>query len=285
MPTTTTSDQLVSDYLGDLNLALRIVGARVRREYLNEIKEHISEARSQLEADDEQGVRELLNNLGDPDVLAHELLATQRQQSGNWWQRRVAATGLARVIAFTTVGLLAVLVVIGLIYSNLYRPLYLSLGGAGGVEVLAPNGSPARTVSDGAQLDTGAPTVFEEPVSKWFTVKVIASLYNEGPYSIVIDSVGSPSTFLQYDTHVRFDGTEKTQASEGWRGGPRFHTFTLPSHQDQTLLITYRQLCQGDEAGSVNGYSQVPVTYSYMFFRHTAYVAIDPFDVKMASTC
>lgn len=282
MPTTTTSDQLVSNYLGDLNLALRIVGARVRREYLNEIKEHISEARSQLDADDERGVRDLLSNIGDPDVLANELLAAQRQQSGNWWQRRVAAAGLARIVGLTTVGLLAVLVVIALIYSNLYRPL--AQGAEGGVEVLAPNGSPAQTVPDSAQLDNGAPTVYREPIAKFFTVKVIASLYNEGPYSIVIDSVGSPSSFTIFDTHVRFDGTVRAEGSDGWRGGPRFHIFTLHSHQDQTLLITYRQQCQ-PHTGEVAGYGSVPVTYSYMFFHHSTFVDIDPFDVQMSSTC
>jgi hypothetical protein len=281
----TTSDDLVSNYLVDLNLALRIVGARVRREYLNEIREHIGEARLQLAPNDDQGVRELLNNIGNPNALADELLAAQRQQRGSWFVQRVANNGLARVIVFTTVGLLAVLVVIGLIYSNLYRPLYLSAAGEGGVEVLAPNGTPAQTVPDSAQSDNEAPTVFREPSAKWFTVKIIASLYNEGPYSIVIDSVGSPSAYLQFATHVRFDGTERADGSAGWRGGPRFHTFTLPSHQDQTVLITYRQHCQVDEAGTVMGYVSVPVTYSYMFFHHATSVAIDPFDIQMASTC
>jgi len=260
MPTMTASDELVSTYLVNLNLALRIVGSRVRLEYLNEIKEHIGEARLQLAPDDAEGVRELLNNLGNPDALAYELLAAQRQHRGNWWQRRVAATGLARVIGLTTVGLLAVLVVVAMIFADLYRPL--SPGGEEGTEVLAPNGTPAQIVSDSAQMDNGAPTVFKEPIAKSFTVKILASLYNDGPSSIVIDSVGSPSSFLQFDTHVRFDGTNRDDGSAGWRGGPMFHAFTLPSHHVQTVLITYRQHCQLDEAGSINGYSQVPVTYS-----------------------
>jgi hypothetical protein len=257
----------------------------VRREYLDEIKAHIGEARLQLAADDDQGVRELLNNIGNPDVLASELLAAQRQQRGNWWQRRVATSGMAWVVGLTTVGLLAVLVVIGLIFADSYRPLYLSLGGSGGVQVLAPNGSPAQTVPDSAQLANGAPTVYKEPITKSFTVKIIASLDNAGPYSIVIDSVGSPSSFLQFDTHVRFDGTEIAQASDGWRGGPRFHRFTLHSNEDQTVLVTYRQRCQANATGSVMGYDTVPVTYSYMFFHHSGDLAIEPFDIQMASTC
>jgi hypothetical protein len=280
----TTSDELITNYLVDLNLALRIVGARVRREYLYEIKQHIGEARLQLAPDDEQGVQELLNNLGNPDALADELLAAQRAQRGNWWHRRVANTGLARVIALSTIGVLAVLVVTGLIYSDQYRPLYMSLGGEGGVEVLAPNGVPAKTVPDIAQSDNGAPTVFKEPVAKWFTVKILASLYNPGPYSIVVDSVGSTSAYIQFDTRVRFDGTERAQGVDGWRGGPAFHAFTLHSHQDQTVLITYRQHCQA-ETGEVMGYGSVPVTYSYMFFHHSTYVDIEPFDIKSASTC
>jgi hypothetical protein len=278
VPTTTTSDELVNTYLIDLTIALRIVGAKVRREYLYEIKEHIGEARSQLAPDDEQGVRELLHNIGNPDAIAYELLAAQRQHRGNWWQRRVAATGLARVIGLTTVGLLAVLVVIAMIFADLYRPVYLSVDGNEGVEVLAPNGSPAPIVSDSAQTDNGAPTVFKEPVAKWSTVEVIASLYNDGPYSVVIDSVGTPSSYLESDAHVRFD------RSDSWQGGPRFHAFTLRSDQDQTVLITYRQQCQAD-TGEVMGYDAVPVAYSYMFFHHSADVAIEPFDIKMASTC
>jgi hypothetical protein len=275
---TTVSDELVSTYLSKLNLALRIVGARVRREYLFEIKEHIGEARLQLAPDDEQGVRALLDSIGDPDVLANELLVTQRSQRGNWWQRRVAAAGLARVVGLTAVGLLAVLVVIALIFANLYRPLYLSVAGNEGNQVLAPNGSPAQILSDSAQSDNGAPTVFLEPVAKWSTVQVIASLDNQGRYPIVIDSVGTPSTYLQYDAHVRFD------RSDTWHGGPRFHTFTLHPDQDQTVLITYRQQCQAD-TGEVMEYDAVPVTYSYMFFHHTAVVGIEPFDIKMASKC
>jgi hypothetical protein len=282
--TSTHSDELVNTYLFELTLALRIVGARVRREYLFEIEEHIREARSHLAPDDELGVRELLSNIGEPDALALELLAAQRTQHGTWLKRRVAATGLARVIVLTTVGLLAVLAVIALIFANMYRPLYLSQGGEGGVEVLAPNGSPARTVPDGAQTDNGAPSVYREPIAKWFTVKIIASLYNEGAYSIVIDAVGSPSPYLQYDTQVRFDGTERADGTAGWRGGPRFHTFTLPAHQNQTVVITYRQQCQA-HTGEVMGYDSVPVTYSYMFFHHSVNVAVEPFDVRMASTC
>jgi hypothetical protein len=280
----TTSDELITNYLVDLNLALRIVGARVRREYLDEIRQHIGEARLQLAPDDAQGVRELLNNLGNPDALANELLAAQRAQRGSWWHRRVATSGLARVIVLTTVGVLAVLVVVGLIYSNLYRPLYSSLGGEGGVEVLASNGTPALTVPDSAQTDNGAPTVFKEPAAKWFTVKILASLYNQGPYSVVVHSVGSSSAYLQYDVHVRFDGTERAQGVDGWRGGPPFHPFTLHSQQDQTVLITYRQRCQA-ETNEVMNYGSVPVTYSYMFFHHSTYVDIVPFDIQTASTC
>jgi len=144
-------------------------------EYLNEIKEHISESRLLLAADDEQGFASYSTTSATP--MCSPMSCSPRNVNkaatgGNdAWPPLPGAGHCAHDRS-----LLAVLVVIALIYSNLYRPLSQAPRWR---RVLAPNGSPAQTVPDGAQLDNGAPTVYKEPIAKFFTVKVIASLYNE----------------------------------------------------------------------------------------------------------
>jgi uncharacterized membrane protein len=66
------ADTLVADYLKRLNMELRGLPRARRRELLEEISEHIAEARAGLEADDEAGVRTLLDRLGDPADIAAE---------------------------------------------------------------------------------------------------------------------------------------------------------------------------------------------------------------------
>ena len=58
------ADKLVAEYLKALDSELRGLPRSRLRELTQEISEHIAEARSGLEADDEAGVREILERLG-----------------------------------------------------------------------------------------------------------------------------------------------------------------------------------------------------------------------------
>jgi uncharacterized membrane protein len=81
-----TADRLVEDYLKRLNRELEGVPRTRRNELVEEISEHIVEARAGLEDEREAEIRTLLDRLGDPAEIAAEAcerFGVQRRQS-NW---------------------------------------------------------------------------------------------------------------------------------------------------------------------------------------------------------
>jgi uncharacterized membrane protein len=67
-----TTDELVEDYLDRLELELADFPSARRRELVQEISEHIAEARAALESESEADVRNLLDRMGDPADIAAE---------------------------------------------------------------------------------------------------------------------------------------------------------------------------------------------------------------------
>jgi hypothetical protein len=67
-----TADKLVEDYLKRLNGELRGLPRGRRGELVDEISEHIAEARADLESENEAAIRTLLDRLGDPEEIAAE---------------------------------------------------------------------------------------------------------------------------------------------------------------------------------------------------------------------
>ena len=67
---TTKADTLIDRYLNDLQAELRGVPANRRRELLEEVGEHITQARAALDADTEAAIRTVLERLGDPAEIA-----------------------------------------------------------------------------------------------------------------------------------------------------------------------------------------------------------------------
>lgn len=63
---TTKVDTLVDRYLADLEAELADLPAKRRRELLDEVSDHIAEARATLDADSEAAIRTVLERLGDP---------------------------------------------------------------------------------------------------------------------------------------------------------------------------------------------------------------------------
>jgi hypothetical protein len=83
MTVASNTDKLVADYLKSLDRELRGVPRGRREELKTEIGEHIAEARAGLEPDDEAGVREILERLGDPaDIAAAERPADPAPRAG-----------------------------------------------------------------------------------------------------------------------------------------------------------------------------------------------------------
>jgi len=67
-----TADTLVNDYLDQLEAELADFSSARRRELVQEIAEHIAEARTSLEVESEAEIRNLLDRLGDPAEIAAE---------------------------------------------------------------------------------------------------------------------------------------------------------------------------------------------------------------------
>jgi uncharacterized membrane protein len=86
------ANKLVETYLKRLNSELRDLPRARRRELVEEIAEHISEARSDLEVEDEAAIRTLLDRIGAPEDIA----ADARERFGI--QRRGAALDVVAVI-------------------------------------------------------------------------------------------------------------------------------------------------------------------------------------------
>src|SRR5213078_2937027 len=64
------SDRLVSDYLERLESGLAGIPRAGRREVLDEIEAHIQESLAELDSEDEVGVRNVLDRLGEPAEIA-----------------------------------------------------------------------------------------------------------------------------------------------------------------------------------------------------------------------
>jgi HAAS domain-containing protein len=69
---TTKADKLVDDYLKRLTDELHSLPRTRRRELVEEISEHIAEARAELDSEDEARIRTLLDQLGEPGDIAAE---------------------------------------------------------------------------------------------------------------------------------------------------------------------------------------------------------------------
>jgi hypothetical protein len=67
-----TADELVDDYLKQLNAEAADLPRARRRELVKEISEHIAEARADLESENEAEIHNLLDRLGNPAEIAAE---------------------------------------------------------------------------------------------------------------------------------------------------------------------------------------------------------------------
>ena len=66
------TDDIVDQFLEDLDVALRGLPPDVRRQMVEDVAGHIAEGRARLDPLDEAGLRSLLDRLGDPEAIAAE---------------------------------------------------------------------------------------------------------------------------------------------------------------------------------------------------------------------
>lgn len=70
-----TADEIVAEYLSRLEAELGVIPGARRQPIVDEIREHIAKGRADLDPADEVGLRELLDRVGDPQVIAAEAAA------------------------------------------------------------------------------------------------------------------------------------------------------------------------------------------------------------------
>jgi len=98
-----TTDELVEKYLKHLDVELDELPRARRREIVDEISGHIREARADLPADTEVGVRNILDDLGDPAEIAAEARERFGVQPQRWGFLEIAALILLLVGGFVFV--------------------------------------------------------------------------------------------------------------------------------------------------------------------------------------
>jgi hypothetical protein len=69
---TRSPDELIAAYLQDLSAALAGLPRERRREVVEEVADHIAEARAEVTVESEAEIRNLLERVGDPDEIAAE---------------------------------------------------------------------------------------------------------------------------------------------------------------------------------------------------------------------
>jgi uncharacterized membrane protein len=87
------TERLVDDYLDRLERELAGFPSARRRELVQEISEHIAEARAQLDPETEAGVRNVLERMGDPADIAAEARSASEEPQEPQQQRRPNGSG------------------------------------------------------------------------------------------------------------------------------------------------------------------------------------------------
>lgn len=82
MSTTQSTDDIVSSYLSALESALRNVPPARRQPIIEEVAEHIAKGRTDLDPGDEVGLRNFLDQVGDPETIAAEAAADLPPRGG-----------------------------------------------------------------------------------------------------------------------------------------------------------------------------------------------------------
>jgi len=90
---TTATDSVIDSYLKELQRELKAFPVSRRREILEEVREHIAQARAELDSENEAAIRTVLDRLGEPSEIA----AAARERFGVRPVRAGVLEGVAAV--------------------------------------------------------------------------------------------------------------------------------------------------------------------------------------------
>ncbi|WP_053959699.1 DUF1700 domain-containing protein [Sulfobacillus thermosulfidooxidans] len=82
MTTSNQNDKLVQQYMDKMRRALKDLPPSRRQQILEDIAEHIRTARKQLNQENEASIRQILQNLGDPEVIREEAMDPSHPSNG-----------------------------------------------------------------------------------------------------------------------------------------------------------------------------------------------------------
>jgi hypothetical protein len=164
---TTEVDALILRYLQDLEAELHDLPANRRQELLEEVGEHIAEARTSLDADNEAAIRTVLERLGDPADIAAEArerfgIPTEPTKQATPWLEVIALVLLVIPFLGWVVGV--VLVWLSRIWSTRDK-LIGTLGGmswvVAGLGTIMAEAVKLPLSASGSDTPVGAPHVVE----------------------------------------------------------------------------------------------------------------------------
>lgn len=197
----TSADRLVDDYLDRLELELADFPSARRRELVQEISEHIAEARAELDSESEADVRNLLDRMGDPADIASEAREVPAEAAADAppaERRRSSALDIAALIlllvggvVFPVIGWLIGVVLLWIsdswttneklvgtfvVPGGLALPVYLSLMGAYTESCSGSPGQPLTCVGEpsGAMRGLGIVVVLALVVLPFVTTAFLA---------------------------------------------------------------------------------------------------------------
>ena len=270
MPEATQANTIIEEYLRDLNSELRSAPDDVREQFVDAIKEHISEGRSSLASDDDDEIRMMLQRIGDPSVLAAELF--QGSDSP-------VATDKRHVALRASIAILVVAILIaGLTLRATYQPQIGS--GISFVRVLDSNGKVVKATRNGLNVGSSAPQIWLEPRGT-YTVEVIADLQNSGDYGVTLDSVRTPILSAQTLPYsVFFSGG----GNNDWNSFGKFHPVSVSGHGGVYIGIRFTEKCIPGSNRYI-GVQSLPITFSFLGVHHASLVNIQPFRLTLRQSC
>ena len=99
-----------------------------------------------------------------------------------------------------------------------------------------------------------------------YDVEVVVTINNSGSPAFTIDGFRSPAPGVAKRFRSYFSYKSR---SYGLIGGPPLPSFSLAGRSSKVVVVDYTQACTPSSTGaSYLSYNQMPVTYSFLGFRH-----------------
>ncbi len=273
MTTQDTAQELIDHYLTTLRNQLYPVSINARDEFMNEITEHIAEARVDLDPGDIEGLSELLAQIGSPSELAREIIEDQLVE-----KRQLSLAKRVRAMRWPAAALfVVVLIIASLLWLTHYQPLRPSPLTQIGASITYANGKYVPQVNAASSTLPGEVPIWNMPKGT-STVHMTVSIENAGGLPIKVTGVQSPVQGWEMfgPARVGFGRNE---------GGPTrpFHPFTVGGHQEWEVSLAIPMYCT--VSTETVEPSRVLVTTSFFGQLHQTWINVMPFNIVFAKSC